>query len=190
MYDGWTLNSWGFSVDSTKTRQTWNVLQSGASAGGSADAIMIREAIVSLRTGATAVDTFFLRVTEDGSLLRYGFLADLVKRREQRLIPPRWDTLAILNARFWTVGVLDSAGLQTVTASVPVLEEYFQVEVNGVSSIVTARRIEMEHELFAAALWLSTTPPCFPRIEEAPDPLNDIPHGSLCILQQASLAPR
>jgi len=190
LYDGWTLNAWGYTVDSTKTRRTWDIVRTAASAGGSSDAIMIREESFSLRTGITTVDSFFLRVTDNGSLLRYGFLADLVRRREKRILPPRWDTLDVPAARVWTVGVLDSAGEQKVTASVTVQEEYFKLDVDSVSSIVTARRIEMEYSLFEVALWLSSTPPCFPRLEEAPDPLEDIPYGSLLILRKVSLAPR
>lgn len=190
VFDGWTTNVWGYTLDSSKTRRTWDILTATATAGAYHDAIMIREEILHLNTSTTIVDTFLLRATAEGYVLRYGFLAELVKQREGRVIPERWDTLAIVNARSWTVGTLDSAGQMNVNASVPAQEDYFSVEVNGVSSIFPARRVEMESELLEYAFWFSTTPPCFPRFEEAPNPANELWRGSLLILRQLQLAPR
>jgi hypothetical protein len=151
---------------------------------------MIREEILHVTTNTTTVDTFLLRLTAEGYVLRYGFLADLVKRREARVIPRRWDTLVVQDARFWTVGALDSAGQMNVRASVPAAEDYFNVDVNGVSSIFAARLVEMDNEQLQYAFWFSTNPPCFPRFEEAPDPINNISNGSLLLLRQLRLAPR
>jgi hypothetical protein len=190
VYDGWTTNVWGYTLDSSKTRRTWDVLTTTSSGGGYNDAVMIREEILRLTSNTTTVDTFLLRLTPEGNVLRYGFLADLVKRREARVIPPRWDTLAVPDARFWMVGVMDSAGQMNVSASVNAKEDYFNVEVNGVSSIFAARLVEMESESLQYAFWFSTNPPCFPRFEEAPDPVNGIPNGSLLLLRQLRLAPR
>jgi hypothetical protein len=190
IFDGWTTNLYGYTLDTSKARHTWDVLTVTASAGGFNDVIMVREEILHLKTSATAVDTFLLRVTSEGLLLRYGFLAELVKQRESRVIPERWDTLAVLNASVWTVGPLDSAGRTSVTASAPPQDDYFNVEVDGLSSIFSARRVEMESDQLEYALWVSASPPCFPRFEEGPSPFSEVWKGSLLVLRQLQLAPR
>ncbi len=190
VYDGWILNVLGFTVDSTWTTTTWDVLSTTASGGGYNDAVMIREQILRMRTNTATTDTFLLRLTQEGSVLRYGFLADLVRRREGRTIPRRWDTLAIPDVRSWTVGFLDSAGQLSESATVPADEDYFSVKVDSIPSIFAARRVEMNGQGLLYALWISTTPPCFPRLEEDPEPFNANPAGSLLLLRELRRAPR
>ncbi len=190
VFDGWNLDVLGFTVDSTKTRTTWDVLSTTATGGGSSSVILIRESKLRLSTNVTTRDTILLRVTPDGTLLRYGFLADLVLRREGRVIPRLWDTLSIPFAQAWTVGILDSAGQTTETATVPGTEDYFSVQVDSLSVIFAARRVEMDSERILYALWISTAPSCFPRLEEDPDPFADTATGSLLLLRQVHLAPR
>jgi hypothetical protein len=190
VYDVWATNYWGYILDSSRTQRTWNVLSTAATGGGSHDAIMIREEILRVRTGTTTADTFLLWVTPEGNVLRFGFLADLVLRRQGREIPRRWDTLAVLEAHAWMVGTVDSAGQEGVHASVPPDQDYFNVEVNSVSSIFAARRILMDSDYLQYAFWISTAPPCFPRFEEVSDPYDLISTGSVMILREVHLAPR
>ncbi len=190
VFDGWNLDALGFTVESTRMRTTWDVLSTTATGGGSANVILIRESSLRLSTNVTTLDTILLRVTPEGTLLRYGFLADLVLRREGRTIPRQWDTLSIPYAQSWTVGILDSAGQTTEIATVPATEDYFSVQVDSLSFIFAARRVEMDSERLLYALWISTAPPCFPRLEENPDPFADTATGSLLLLRQLHLAPR
>ncbi len=184
IYDGWMLDGLGFTIDSTRTQRTWEVLSTTASAGGYSDVTAIREQILLVSNNTATADTFFLRLTPVGSVLRYGFLADLVQRREDRIIPRNWDTLSVPDESSWTVGTLDSTGQITESATAPGNEDYFNVLMDGVSSIFAARRIEMDSDRLQIFLWISTSPPCFPRLEEEPDPLNDINTGSLLLLRE------
>lgn len=190
VYDGWVLNAVGFPVDSTRTRRTWEVLSTTVGGGGYSDAIMVREHILRVSNSTATADTFFLRLTAEGTVLRYGFLADLVLRREGRAIPRRWDTLAISDVQSWTVGALDSAGQIRVRASAPGDEDYFDVQVDSASSIFAARRIELFGESLQYTFWISASPSCFPRMEEEPDPFNAIATGSLLLLRELHPAPR
>lgn len=190
VYDGWVLDALGFLVDSTRTRCTWDVVSTAASGGGYSNAIMVREEILRVSTSRVTADTFYLRLTPGGSVLRYSFLADLVRRREGRTIPRRWDTLSVSDVQSWAVGALDSAGQIREGASVIGDNDYFNVQVDSVSFIFAARRIDMEGETLQYTLWISTAPSCFPRLEEAPDPLNNIATGSLLLLRELRLAPR
>lgn len=190
VYDGWSLDALGFTVDSTMTRRTWDVLSTTATGGGYSDAIMVRERSVRVGTTAATVDTFFLRVTPDGTVLRYGFLAELVLRREGRTIPRRWDTLSIPDVGSWIVGQLDSAGRVSESATVPADGNYFTVLVDSVSFIVPTRRVEMSSDHLEYVLWISTAPPCFPRLEEDPDFFADNATGSLLLLRELQRARR
>jgi hypothetical protein len=190
IYDAWLTNYWGYTLDSTRTQRTWSVLSTGATGGGYYDAIMVREEILRVGTVTTSADTFLLRVTPEGYVLRFGFLADLVRRRQGREIPQRWDTLAVPDAQSWRVGAIDSAGQEGVTASVPTEDDYFNVQVDSVSSIFAARRILMDNEYLECAFWISTAPPCFPRFEEASESYDIISTGSVMILREVHLAPR
>lgn len=184
VYDGWALNVLGFTIDSTRTRITWEILSTTASVAGYSNSIMVGERALRLSNNTVTADTFFLRLTPGGSVLRYGFLADLVRRREGRTIPRRWDTLAVPDLQFWTVGTMDSAGEMVESATAPGNEDYFNVLVDSVSSIFAARRVEMDGERLQATLWISSNPSCFPRLEEEPDPYNGITEGSLLILRE------
>ncbi len=190
IYDGWMLNGLGFTIDSTRTQRTWEVLSTTASAGGYTNVTAIREQILVLSNNTTTADTFFLRLTPEGSVLRYGFLADLVRRRENRIISWYWDTLSVPDESSWTVGTLDSAGQIVESATAPGTEDYFNVLVDSISSIFAARRIEMDSERLQFFLWISTSPSCFPRLEEDPDPLDDIDTGSLLLLREIRHANR
>ncbi len=184
IYDGWMLDGLGFTIDSTRTQRTWEVLSTTASAGGYSNVTEIREKILLVSNNTATADTFFLRLTPGGSILRYGFLADLVQRREDRIIPRNWDTLSVPDESSWTAGTLDSARQITVSATAPGNEDYFNVLMDSISSIFAARRIEMDGERLQLFLWISTSPPCFPRLEEEPDPLDDITTGSLLLLRE------
>jgi hypothetical protein len=190
VYDAWLTNFWGYTLDSSRTQRTWKVLSTGVTRGGYHDAIMIREEILHVRTATTSADTFLLRTTPEGYVLRFGFLADLVLRRQGREIPRRWDTLAVLNAQSWRVGTIDSAGQEGVRASVPLEDDYFSVQVDSVSSIFSAHRIMLDDTFLQYAFWISTAPPCFPRFEEITDPYDIITTGSIMILREVHLAPR
>lgn len=184
IYDGWTLDRLGFTVESTRTQHTWEVLSTTASGGGYSNVTAIREQILLASNNTATADTFLLRLTPEGSVLQYGFLANLVRRREDRIIPWQWDTLSVPDEPSWTVGSLDSAGQIIESATAPGNEDYFNVLVDSVPSIFAARRIEMDSERLQFFLWISTSPSCFTRLEEDPDPLDDINTGSLLLLRE------
>ncbi len=188
IYDGWTLDGLGFTIDSTRTQRTWEVLSTTASGGGYTGVVSIREEILRVSDNTATTDTFLLRVTPEGSVLQYGFLAGLVRRREDRTIPPHWDTLSVPDESSWTVGMLDSAGQVLEGATAPGNEDYFNVLVDSLSSIFAARRIEMDSDRLQFVLWISASPSCFPRLEEEPDPLDGIYTGSLLLLREVRRA--
>ena len=180
--DGWRTASYGFVVDSTRRRHTQDVITTSGQAGGASDVIVIADSAVTVRTGQTARDTIYLRLTGGGNLLQYGLLSGLVKKREGREIPKRWDVVYEAGSSTWTVGSVDAAGTEKVIASVNGTPEYFQVALNTNPTLVPAYRISMSGSKLDFYVWISDSPTCFPRVQEESEPLAGIPYGERRLL--------
>lgn len=190
IYDGWVTDRYGAPLTSLKSQHVWDVLSTSSQHAGFNDVVVIRDSISFTSTGFTQIDTVFLRASTDGEIFRYGFLAELLARRQQLQMPKSWDRIAWFGALGWAVGSLDSAGQLPLTAQFGQQKDYFEVSLNGISTVFAADRVEMSGETLDYFLWLCDTPSCFPRWEEAPDPFNNIMNGSLLILREASIAHR
>jgi hypothetical protein len=188
LYNVWPTDAWGFVLDSLSSHHTWDVLTTAGQLAGYSDVVVLRDSIFFLRIGSTELDTLFLRAESNGTVMEYGFLARLVAQREGRVIPPSWDTLVDFRSPAWSVGALDSTGTNLVGAAFGNQPDYFSVTIDGVSTVFPADRAEMSGNAFDAFLWVSDSPPCFPRWEVEPDPFDDINEGSLWILQEARYA--
>lgn len=190
IYDGWVTDRYGVPLNSFKSQHIWDVLSTSSQRSGFNDVVVIRDSISSLSTGSTLIDTVFLRAGTNGEIFRYGFLAELLARREGLQVPKSWDRIAWFGTLGWTVGSLDSAGQLPLTAQFGQQKDYFEVKLNGISTVFPADRVEMSGETLDYFLWLSDAPACFPRWEEAADPFDNIINGSLLVLREATIAPR
>jgi hypothetical protein len=185
LYNGWEIDWYGYRIESTATRHTWLVISTAGQIAGFSDVIVIIDSAVTRTTSALHLDTLYFRSAADGSLYRYGFLTELILRREKRLIQPRWDLLIFPEAGSsgsWTVGPTDSLGTQKVTGTIEVGEDYFDVAVNGVRSAYQARRCDLLGPALEFYLWMADSPSSLPRMEEYPDPYNEFARGSVLIL--------
>lgn len=180
--DGWRTTSFGLAVDSTRKRHTQIVTGTAAQVGGASGVIVIADSAVTLRTGAVTRDTAYYRLTAEGNLLQYGLLAALVKKREGRDIPKRWDLIYEAGTSVWTVGTVDLSGTDRVTGSLNGTPDYFQVALNTSATLVPAYRISMAGSKLDYYLWISDSPTCFPRLQEEPEVLAGIPSGERRLL--------
>lgn len=180
--DGWRTASYGFVIDSTLTRHTQVIVTTNAQAGGASDAIVIADSAVTVKTGQTVKDTAYLRLTAAGNVLQYGLLSGLVKKREGRDIPKRWDLMYEAGSSAWTVGSVDAAGTDRVTATMHGTPEYFQVALNTNPTLVPAYRISMSGSKLDFYIWISDSPTCFPRVQEESEPLAGILYGERRLL--------
>jgi hypothetical protein len=190
IYDGWITDRYGYPYDSLSFRRVWDVLATNVTRDGFADVVVLRDSSLFLVIDSIVVDTLYLRMNRNGQVYWYGFLADLIGRREHRSAGKRWDPLILFGETAWTVGVLDSAGQQPLVAQFAAQQDYFAVKINNVSTAFPSWRIEMNGETLDYFLWASNSPACLPRLEEDPDPLSGVYSGSLLLLREVILAPR
>jgi hypothetical protein len=187
--DGWVLNQYGIRVDSTYRRHLQNVVSLQGIVGGVNDAIIIVDSITNVRTGSWILDTLVYRLTPDGGLAQYGFLARMVWKREGRVITNRWDKLYVPGSSAWVVGTLDSAGAGRVSGFLESPPDYFQIVIAGQAQVFPAYRVTLSGPSFDATLWLADSPSSLPRLEEYPEPYAGIFTGSLLILTEKVPAP-
>lgn len=191
LYDGWDLDWYGYRIESTVARHTWQVVSTGGQVAGFNDVIVIIDSAVTRATSALRLDTLYFRSAPDGSLFRYGFLAALVLRREKRVIQPRWDLLIFPGAGSsgsWAVGPTDSLGSEMVNGTIAAGEDYFDLTVNGVRSAYPARRCDLLGSALEFHLWMANSPSSLPRMEEYPDPFNESTRGSVLVLSEIARA--
>jgi len=115
------------------------------------------------------VDTLFFRFSPPGEVYAYGYLAQLIKRREGREIPPGWDRIAAFSLPppvTWSVGFVDST--QTLRAVGETTGEvlFFEVVVNGVRTAIPAREADISKSNLLASLWLASSPSVAVRLRE------------------------
>jgi hypothetical protein len=190
IYDGWITDLYGYPSDSLSFHRVWDVLATNVRRDGFTDVVVIRDSSLFFVIDSIVVDTFYLRMNTSGQVFWFGFLSDLIARREHRSTVKQWDPLIRFGETAWTVGMLDSAGQQPLVGQFAAQPDYFAVKINNVSTAFPSWRIEMNGETLDYFLWASTSPACFPRLEEDPDPFNGINAGSLLILRQAIPARR
>jgi len=192
LYHGSDINRYGYRIDSTAARHTWQVVSTTGQIAGFADVIVIADSAVILATSTIRRDTLYFRSTPDGSLYRYGFLSSLILQRENRVIPPSWDLLIMPGAGpsgSWTVGPTDSPGTRRVYGKIAAGETYFDVTVNGTPGAFPAYRCDLIGPDLEYHLWMADSPPCLPRLEEYPDSFNGVTKGSVLVLSEVVTAP-
>jgi hypothetical protein len=189
LVDGWRVNQAGVRIDSTQVRHVQQVISTRGVIGGMNDAIVIADSVTILRSGKVQRDTLWYQLTSDGGIAQYGFLAGIIGTRERREIPMGWDKLFTPGSAGWTVGTLDSAGRDRVSATLSSTPYYFQIVSGGQSLVFHAYRVEMSATMLEMNLWLADSPTCFPRFEEYPEPYVGILQGSLLILTERIPSP-
>lgn len=190
IYDGWITDRYGYPSDSLSLHRVWDVLATNVKRDGFTDVVVLHDSSLFFVIDSIVVDTLYLRMTTDGRVYWYGFLSDLIGRREHRLVGKQWDLLIRFGETAWTVGTLDSAGQQPLVGQFAAQPDYFAVKINNVSTAFPSSRVEMNGETLDYFLWASDSPACFPRLEEDPDPFSGINSGSLLLLREVILAPR
>jgi hypothetical protein len=190
LYEGWITDSYGLPLDSSNFHRVWQVLATDAQRDGYNDVVVLHDSASFTVIDSVRVDTLYLRTNASGWVYWYGFLSDLIARRESRKVGRQWDPVVGFGESAWTVGMLDSAGQEPLTAKLAAQKDYFSVKINNVSTAIPAWRVEMNGQTLDYFLWVCDSPPCFPRLEEDSDPFDGINSGSLMILREAAFVPR
>jgi hypothetical protein len=159
----WQLDRNGGKIPGTDRQRRWTVLSTDTSVLGYDDVTLVGD------SSADEPGTIAFRFTPGGDIYQYGYLADLVQKLEGRTIARRWDLIVAYSKGWlasWTVGILDSAGAQTMTGSSSEEELFFTVTTNGVSTIAAAYPVVLTSRSMESVLWVSENPPAFIRLRE------------------------
>jgi len=163
-FDHWLLDRLGARIIDSRTTRIWTVVAEDVEAYGFNDAVLVIDSITGGR-----VDTLFFRFSPPGDVYAYGYLAQLIQRREGREIPPGWDRIAafsLLPPVTWSVGFTDST--QTLRAVGETTGEvlFFEVVLDGVRTAIPAREADISKSNLLASLWLASTPSVAVRLRE------------------------
>jgi hypothetical protein len=107
-----------------------------------------------------------LATSVDGDLYRYGLVAELARAMGLPASEPRWDLLGAFSRGLgssWVVGYLDSAKEQPLYGSFEGTAETYIATVNGVQTLVSCYRINIEGDEVGCIFWVSGSPPAFLR---------------------------
>lgn len=155
-YEMWSLDRLGVRVPGSNRSRYLYVEAVGVSAYGYDDVTLL----VDTREGERA-DSVYVRCTPQGQVYQYGYVAGLVRQLQSKNIPARWDLLATFSGgpvSSWTVGWADSVGQSRIVGSTYGEEVLFDVEVNGVKTVVPAVRVYHYGETIDGTMWLSDNP--------------------------------
>ena len=175
VYNTWQLDLYGSRVSSTLSRRSLKVADTAVVYGGFSNVNHLIDSVyVALQPGVNSldhVDSMYLRVTANGDVFWFGFLADLIEKREGSIIESRWDKVVSPSSSngSWSVGTTDSAGVELAFGRFSADQELIAVTVNGVPQAVAAYRVDITSPRLAFTLWLTDAPAGFLRFREESD---------------------
>jgi len=175
VYNTWQLDFYGSRVSSTLSRRSLKVADTAVVYGGFSNVNhLIDSTYVALQPGVNSldhVDSVYMRVATNGDVFWFGFLADLIEKREGSIIERRWDKVVSPSSSngSWGVGTTDSAGVVSAFGRFSPDQELIAVAVNGVPQAVAAYRVDITSPRLGFTLWLTDAPTGFLRFREESD---------------------
>lgn len=166
VYENWDLDEYGFRIQNSQFRSSWTVRDTGFHGGSYGSSILILDSIFSTVTIDTLVrvDSVHLRIDSNGDIYRFGFIEELIRRKEGREAPRGWDRIAAFSGGFntsWVVGWADSVGGEPVLGTVTNSRRAVAVSVNGVNTVVLAYDIIITSQRLYVTLRISESPSAF-----------------------------
>jgi hypothetical protein len=183
VYSAWRIDRYGYVDPSSLTSTVRRVAATGVSAFGRDDAVAMVDSSTTDSLGR--LDTLFYRFGADGDVYQYGFVSAIMASNGDSTAPRRWDRIAAFSlgaGSSWIVQQADSAGATELTGSIGDLQSYFEVDVNGVQTLVAAYRVGVSGvDGEVASVWVSDSPPSFTQL--ALDPGVEGTPGELMVLE-------
>jgi|WetSurMetagenome_2_1015567.scaffolds.fasta_scaffold191624_1 hypothetical protein len=177
-FDNWKYSPRGIRIPSSQFRTAWRVQDTAATAFGYSDVIVVVDSTlgsVSENPDSLAtLTTRYFRLTEDGGVAEYGFLARLLALRDSISTVPSWDTLLLPSRQggsSWIIASPDSTVSQPYAGRcLPDLETVYD-NVNGNAEAVPAYHVEVTGEHLILELWFGGTPGSILRVWDQSDVL-------------------
>ena len=161
IFDGWDLDPYNYTVAASHTTPLWRVLAVDDAYAGAGSVTSIIE---TPPPGALPPksDTLRFRFLPSGDIYRFGFIAQVLARREGIRLAPAWDRVAAFSLptnAMWVVGTVDSAGQDTLRGTVVGDQGYFTAVVNGVHTVVHGYEVSLISLDIDFTLVVSDSPP-------------------------------
>jgi len=179
-YDFWMLDGYGYPVLSGQGRRIWHVTGVGGTFDGTAGVTTVVDSVIT--DSVRQADTLYFQFSGNGDVFQRGLLAGLIKRREGREIPARWECIAAFSQgsrSSWTVGYVDSAGTQPVYGQITGNQKFFLVSVNGVQTVLTVHEVEISGPNLQFTILLTDSPSAIAGFR---DESSDTSYGQECDL--------
>ena len=167
-FDAWTIDSLDYVVESSHAALTWSVAGVNGVFAGADNVTAIKESFAAGSPSATT-DTLRFRFLPSGDIEQYGFIAQVVRRREGISLPAAWDRIAAFSLptnATWVVGAVDSAGNDTMRGTVLGDQGYFIALLNGVRTVFHAYGVGLSSQDIQYTIAVSGTPPAVLLIRE------------------------
>jgi hypothetical protein len=165
-YDALLIDESGYYIPSSKSRAVQYVTATGGTFAGRGEVSTLADSTSLLRDSAGVVQNIRLAKSLDGDLYRYGLVAELARALGLPASEARWDLIAAFSRGVggsWVVGYLDSARQQPVYGSFEGTAETYIAAVNGVQTLISCYRVNVEGDGMEYIFWISDSPPAFLR---------------------------
>ena len=189
-YATWDLDEFNDAIDRTRSKTSWTVADTGRLVRGFSGVTVVIDSVFRKNArnvdSLARVDSLFLRVTPGGDVLQYGFLATLLKKRENVALPPQWDRIAAFSLQSgssWVIGQGDSAATTVVYGSIATDQEYVGITVNGAQRVLLAYRVNITKPDMEFIFWITDLPFGFLRLM---DESTEVANGTLQDLTTAN----
>jgi hypothetical protein len=171
-FDAWALDSFNYEIPASHTTPFWKVIAVRDSFAGAGGVTSIGE-YPAPGTVPPRADTLRFRFLPSGEIYQYGFIANLVRRREGVRLVPSWDRIAAFSLptnSTWNVGTADSAGTDTVRGTVKGDQGYFIAALNGVQTAFHSYGVTLISLDIDYTLLVSDSPPAVLLLENLSTP--------------------
>lgn len=169
-YDNWIIDRFGHRILSSRYRTSWKVVDTSAAALGFQGVVTVIDSTFSTTVNETdsliQTDSNYFRISSNGDVFEYGFIARLLAQRDSVVVTPTWDKLlspSVEQNASWIVETGDSVtGGEFRAVFLPSLE-LVDDSINGVAMGVLAYHVEIAGANLALGLWVGGSPPAFLR---------------------------
>jgi len=172
-FDTWGLDPYNYTIPASHVSESWSVsaVKDSFAGAGNVTSIVELPAPGGFPAGA---DTLHFRFLPSGDIYEYGFIANVLRRREGVSVPPAWDRIAAFSLptnAVWSVGTVDSGGTDTLRGMVMGDQQYFIAVLNGVRTAFHGYGVSLSSLDIDYTLVVSDNPPAVLLLQELSTPV-------------------
>jgi len=172
-FDAWGLDPYNYIIPASRLTERWSVSAVKDSFAGAGNVTSIVE-FPALGISPPRADTLHFRFLSSGDIYEYGFIANVLSRREGVRLQPSWDRIAAFSLPTngtWAVGTVDTVGTDTLRGTVMGDQQYFIAGLNGVQTAFHGYGVSLSSLDIDYTLIVSDSPPAILLLQELSTPV-------------------